>query len=126
MAQALSTEVREHNGAPALFINGKPDAGLPFYVTAAAKNREEVTDFGKEGVHLVSGSVSLGRCMTQGGGCDFAPIDALMKTFLDANPQALVLPRVDLTPPDWWMEKHPDAWMRHYDPATGLAPEHYP
>jgi len=50
MAQSLATEVREVNGAPALFINGKPDTGLTFYVTHHDRNREESADVAAAGV----------------------------------------------------------------------------
>ena len=126
MSSPLTTEIRFFNNAPALFINGKPDSGLMFYVTHHERNADEIAEFGKAGVHLHSGAVNMGRCMRKDGGCDFAPMDALMSTFVEADPQALVLPRVGLVPPDWWMEKHPDAQMRHYDPATGEFTERSP
>ena len=42
---------------------------------------------------------------------DWNAIDAACQDVLDANPEALLLPRLGLDPPLWWRESHPDDVM---------------
>ena len=42
------------------------------------------------------------------GEYDFSIVDRRFASLLAANPNALVLPRVKLDPPKWWMDRHPD------------------
>lgn len=42
---------------------------------------------------------------------DWSQVDAQCQRVLEANPKALLLPRVHLYPPPWWYETHPDDKM---------------
>ncbi len=42
---------------------------------------------------------------------DYSAVDALCRRVLDANPNALLLPRIPMEPPRWWKEAHPDHVM---------------
>ncbi|MBT3375409.1 MAG: hypothetical protein HN742_14455 [Lentisphaerae bacterium] len=53
------------------------------------------------------------------GKYDFARIDARVKAVLDANPKALLLPRLKLNPPKWWLKAHPDHIVKYADGTPG-------
>jgi len=43
---------------------------------------------------------------------DWSGVDAVCETVLQANPKALLLPRMGMDPPPWWREAHPDNVMQ--------------
>ena len=45
-------------------------------------------------------------------GPDFSRFDALTDRIVAANPRALLLPRVSVNAPEWWLRKHPDHRMQ--------------
>jgi beta-galactosidase len=62
------------------------------------------------GVDFVSFPVSL-PWPKPGEQVDWTGVEAQCQTVLDANPQALLLPRIGMEPPAWWREAHPDDTM---------------
>ena len=53
------------------------------------------------------------------GEYDFERIDARIRAILTANPKALVLPRLKLNPPRWWLTEHPDEMVAYADGKLG-------
>jgi len=62
------------------------------------------------GVDFVSFPVSL-PWPAPGESVDWSGVDAQCQTVLDANPHALLLPRIGMEPPGWWREAHPGDMM---------------
>ncbi|NUQ60888.1 MAG: beta-galactosidase [Pirellulales bacterium] len=62
------------------------------------------------GVDLVSFPVSL-PWPGPGKEIDWSGVDAQCRTVIEANPNALLLPRIGLGAPQWWREAHPDDVM---------------
>ncbi|MCL5270045.1 MAG: beta-galactosidase [bacterium] len=56
---------------------------------------------------------------------DWTKLDSLCDAVLEANPQALLLVRLNLNPPVWWGKAHPDDVMQWEDgrrrPETGFS-----
>lgn len=51
-------------------------------------------------------------------------VDSQCRTVLEANPKALLLPRIGMEPPAWWREAHPDdvmAWDKGPQKHTGAV-----
>lgn len=117
----LTADVRQLNGAPALFINGQPDTGLMFWTpdVLSPENRRCVSEFRDAGVHLFSCHLSMGSAVTAPGHYNFCHFDDQMRAILETDPGALVMPRLDLTPSDKWLDENPDERMVHFDPASG-------
>ena len=92
----LTADVRQHRGAPALFVNGRPHTGLMFWAHNALspRCRPGLADFRDAGVHLLSVCFDLTAAFAGPGGYDFGSFDEQMRTILDINPHALVMPRV--------------------------------
>ncbi len=68
------------------------------------------------GVNLVS--FAAPTCWAQPGQKqDWTPLDALCRRIIAANPDVLLVPRVDANAPNWWLASHPEARMV-YDGQT--------
>ncbi|QEH37807.1 hypothetical protein OJF2_63980 [Aquisphaera giovannonii] len=46
---------------------------------------------------------------------DWTAVDLACREVLDANPRALLLPRVGMMPPEWWLKEHPGDRMQWED-----------
>ncbi|MCX5684912.1 MAG: beta-galactosidase, partial [Planctomycetota bacterium] len=81
------------------------------------------------GVDFVSFPVGL-PWPRPGRPVDWAGVDASCKGVLDANPKALLVPRIGMDPPPWWREAHPDDVMvwdkgpQEHTPAVVASPEY--
>ncbi|MDR3709480.1 MAG: beta-galactosidase [Capsulimonadaceae bacterium] len=64
----------------------------------------------KSGVNIVSCYAAL-PWAKPGQAQDMSGIDALIRLILNRNPQALILPRISVCAPTWWLDAHPDAEM---------------
>ena len=119
-------EVKEYGGAPALWIDGRPDTGLMHwnrYMTP-----DDVAVFRDAGVHLFSFMGAPDMPDPDGGPVDYSDgmiakvplltpqsIDETMAMIVQADPKAKVLLRLRLTTPDWWRHRHPGEAVRVYD-----------
>ncbi len=62
----------------------------------------------------------------EGEACDYAELDKLIERVLEANPDALIIPRISMNPPEWWLEKHPEdrmIWRGLPAPKYDLSPK---
>ncbi len=66
------------------------------------------------GVRFVSFPVPL-PWPRPGEAVDWTGLDAACRRVLTANPNALLLPRVPMDPPEWWRKAHPDEVMQWED-----------
>ncbi len=101
---SLTSEVRIENGMPVLYINGKQASqilGAP-YRTAESHFR----DFLDAGITIYN--IYLRFAWTGPEEYDFSGIDEKMDLYLGIEPDALFIPRILLSPGDWWCEKYPD------------------
>jgi beta-galactosidase len=114
---APTAKVAEYNGAPALFINGKPHAGLMFWHSRLEKAQDDLKRFAAAGVDLYSIGMDTG--LQPDGTFDHRRTDEAVERILHANPRALILSRLSLNPPAWWLQSHPAERMVHIDPQTG-------
>jgi len=72
------------------------------------------------GVNFVSFPVAL-PWPEPGEPADWTQVDRACQMVLQANPQALLLPRIDMDPPDWWGQTHPDDVMQWDDGRRAKA-----
>jgi len=127
-AKPVVAEVREHAGAPTLWLDGKPVAGLMHWNRWPTEG--DVRIFADAGVHLYSFMVAPGMPDPSGAPVDYGdgfaklPIltpafaEKTMATILAADPEAKVLVRLRMTTPDWWRKAHPDETVWVYDVNT--------
>jgi len=86
-------------GNPFVYLGGPP---TPFV--------EQIRLAADVGVDFVSFPLPM-PWPPPGQPADWAGVDARCRQVLEANPDALLLPRVGMGAPGWWRETHPDAVM---------------
>ncbi|GAI27117.1 unnamed protein product, partial [marine sediment metagenome] len=115
--KGLRSEVRIHNGIPALFVNGELTSqilGGPY-----RPGESNFTDFTKAGIKIFNIYLRFG--WTGPEEYDFSRVDKKMDFYLKLEPDALFIPRILLTPGDWWCEKYPEEiTMRDDGSAAGM------
>ena len=115
----LTVEVHEHNGSPALFVNGVPHTGLMFWIADVERPDGVacVAGFRDAGIHMVTANFALNGSIQDTGLYDFSRFDAQMASLLGADPGVLAMPRLDLTPSSAWLDQNSEERMVHFDMA---------
>lgn len=117
----ITSCVQTYNGLPTLFINGKPVRD-PAYTTYLPE-RNEYKEMAATGSHLYTLTIYFGaQCINETsqihpfapgifdkkGEADFSVPDREIRRILDADPEALIFPRINTSLPRWWEEENPD------------------
>ncbi len=98
-ARSMSVEFHRP-GKPFVHVGGPPD-GFSAQIKMAAQ----------AGVNFVTFPIGL-PWPAPGEAEDWQGVDIACKTVLAANPQALLIPRIPMDPPEWWAAAHPDEVMQ--------------
>ena len=127
----LTSEVREYKGTPALYVNGKLTSQI--FAAPYIPDESDFNDFTSAGISVFD--IYLRFDWTAPEVYDFRKVDAKMDRYLKLKPDALFIPRILLTPGDWWCKDYPeDITMRDDGTPAGmfgspcypsLASEHY-
>lgn len=83
----------------------------------AAPYGSQVALAASAGVHIHSFTVPM-PWPRPGEEYDWTGVDVAIDTTLEHDPEALLLPRFGLEPPEWWYEEHPEARQVFSDGAT--------
>ena len=129
-AAGTTAGVQLHAGVPLLHINRKPTfamAMMPEPYVADVEVTKSCRDFAAADIDLFS--IVLWSWKAPRDGCDewwlgpgrydFEPIDRRIRAVIDANPGAMIMPRIKLNPPDWWLKQHPDDVSLRADGVSG-------
>lgn len=98
---SLTSEVRPHNGMPALFVNGKLTSVLTYYSHAPGAE----APFIQAGYRINDFSVPFGWVGPEK--YDFTKTDQVMDTYLNRDPKMLAFPRFSMQPDEWWCQAFP-------------------
>ena len=124
-AAVESVRIDASFGAPRIVVDGKPVRARMFFgypgaqrlVAGATGQAVTIDPFqpqiklaAQAGVDFVSFPVNV-PWPKPGEQVDWSQVDTLCRTILEANPNALLLPRIHLYPPAWWYQLHPDDRM---------------
>jgi Beta-galactosidase len=115
--EGLTSEVKPFKGTPALYINGKLTSQL--LAAPYIPGPSDFTDFTRSGISIFD--VYLRFDWKGAEEYDFQKIDTKMDEYLKLKPDALFIPRVLLTPGDWWCTAFPeDITMRDDGTPAGM------
>ena len=117
----VTSHVARHGEAPTLFVNGKPLPGLA-YITYF-EERNHYRDFAEAGYRLFTFATFFGdqtinettyfHPLSPGIFSvreqeDYSSFDQSVADILAACPEAMIFPRVNMSPPAWWEDENPD------------------
>jgi len=129
----LEARVRPMAAGPTLLVNGKPVTPTVLFVNLhdvadpvhTPLQLGEVAAAGRHGVNLVSLTIGM-PWPREGEVPDYASsADQWVEKTLEANPKALLIPRIPTTyPSDAWFSEHPDERMQYDDGSRGLPSVH--
>lgn len=110
--------VKEHGGAPTLFINDEPTFPMWFWQREVVA--EDAKAFRDAGVDVFT-FCSPGYYLTPGwvgdGVYDYAEFDGIMLRLLAKDPEAYAVPRIFVGAPEWWVDKYPEEACRYANGA---------
>ena len=116
----MKAEIREYKGALRLFVNGEivpPDAYMTYFI-----ENSKYEDFADAGYKLFSLPIffssktmnensqapCFGNPIFDNGEPDWESFDAIFRHVLNACPDALIFPRMNLSPSEMWERANPD------------------
>jgi len=115
-------DVRRIAGDPTLHVDGEPLVGMTFLV-GDGQRLQEHKEFADAGIHIysdwfgTSGDGDLGHPAEDR--YDYGGFDAYFADLLDADPEALFLPHLYVTPPVWWQKQNPQEMCVYSDGTLG-------
>ncbi|MEI6519542.1 MAG: hypothetical protein WCO98_05835 [bacterium] len=111
-------DIRQHNGAPCIHVNGEPHNGLAFWHAPDESGIEEWQLFARCGIHLFQVDTSLWPADIDGDDPTSA-WDGIIEVLLKADPQAKAWIRLWTEPSAAWLRAHPDDVQVHIDQHNG-------
>ena len=116
----IRSAVRQHMGRPTLFINNCPVAAAAYITYFTDRNRyRDFADagftlfsmpifFATRGINALSGIPPFADGIFENREPDFSLLDREARRILDACPDAMIFPRINLSLPQWWDEENPE------------------
>lgn len=112
--------VAEQNGAPGLFLDGRPVAPVMFWQWEAEE--QDMKALAGAGVKLFGIFGSFGHYQNpywgKEGFCGMAYQDERLDRLLEWVPDAAFLPRIFAAAPQWWIDANPDEQIRYSNPQV--------
>jgi len=119
------TEIRDYNGRPSIWIDGKPYTSPIAFIRTREKVDGKMQIFFDKNYFKALGEAGIKvyyiSCNTTWVQSDSLEVfDAEVKMLLDAVPDAYIIARISLHPPKEWIEANPDECVLYSD---GTSPE---
>lgn len=131
---SLSVRVAAHNGAPTILVDDSPltEAGYSNYgvdwgyITNFTRVGTRLFDFHSTASAWDGGNVPT--TWTAPTTWDYSNFDQSFSLILSANSNALIIPRIYIGTPTWWLTNHPSEWeitengTTYYTNSNGIRP----
>ena len=118
--QSVTTrsEVKLHNGKPTVFVNGIAKA--PLWYSRPERDTQfdtaEMAGLANGGIDTSIAFIlpreTLGELWMSDGTLKTETIDRQMLGTLAADPNSQLMVAIDTTPPQWWLDQHPDECVK--------------
>lgn len=118
--QSVTTrsEVKVHNGKPTVFVNGIAKA--PLWYSRPERDTQfdtaEMAGLANGGIDTSIAFIlpreTLGELWMSDGTLKTETIDRQMLGTLAADPNSQLMVAIDTTPPQWWLDQHPDECVK--------------
>ncbi|MBE5770887.1 MAG: hypothetical protein E7336_05915 [Clostridiales bacterium] len=112
-------QVKFQNNRPELLLDhvSQPPVlyGLSDFPAARSNTayaQKNIANFAAQGIHMVTADTNLAYAWHKATPFDIEPIQAEIAGVLEADPDSMVLLRLHMNPPYWWLRDHPEetAW----------------
>lgn len=110
----MKSEVRVERGGPRLFLNGEETYPLMATSTGLVATAGK---FAEAGIHLYNPIVGISSGWLGPNQYDWTVIELFYARLLEADPEAKLLPRIQLDAPAWWKTAHPEECMKYALPG---------
>jgi len=119
------TRVQRIRGVPTFVCDGRPVLRPAF--ETYVPTRHYFGQFAEAGTRIFGFSTNAAACdyghskttWVEADVWDYAQFEERAAAVLDAKPNALLLPRVNLGTPRWWLQEHPEA-LEHFDDGSTI------
>lgn len=107
----IKSDIRMYKGAPRFFVNDKIIAPPAYYLGGLTLpvQQEMIKNLSTQGIHIFTADINVGWYPT---GTDdetrFKRVREDTMAMVNADSQALLMPRLGLNAPEWWCKEHPD------------------
>ena len=116
-----TSRISNYGGVPTLFVNDEPQLGMAYITYYEERNRyldfaqagyklyTFTTFFGDQTINESSWPAPMGGALFPAKGVfDPAPFEECVRHILEACPDAMIFPRVNMSLPRWWELENPD------------------
>lgn len=119
----INATVKDYKGKPAIFLNGKAIAPQFYALTDVPTGNmadmpvpsQCIKDFAEAGFKLYQMDVNFQDMFFEDGTLDITYALRQLRGVIAKCPDAAVMFRLHCNPPFWWLEQHPEEWVRFAD-----------
>jgi hypothetical protein len=129
-SRPIEAVVRMVNGWPTILLNNVPESPVLYSLTDTPAGRwsweelpqHNIAQFLRQGIRIVQLDLFMDFVWLEEGRFDIGAARRQIAGVTALRPDAAVILRCHVTPPRWWMLKHPEEWVAYAD--VGYMEEH--
>lgn len=121
----LEACVGNYLGRPVFFVNGKPIPPLMYSGTEHGRKtwedpaRRSLKEFSEAGYQIFQTDFWLKYSLDRSGHLEVGAIRRQLRGILDINPKAMVVVRINVSAPQWWLDDNPEERCAVTKPGPG-------